>query len=72
MALIKTDGTAPNKDTTIDGKFKRVIIPEGGYVPSSCSDTNGEVGELSFTTTHGHYKVDETTWGRWALTTTGW
>lgn len=64
MAKLITDGSAPNANTTIDGKFKRMILKEGGYVPTSSTDPNGEIGEYSFDSGYMYIKIAAATWRR--------
>jgi hypothetical protein len=64
MALLKTDGTAPNKDSTVDGKFKRIVLAEGGYVPANSTDTGGEIGEISVDSAYIYVKIAAGTWRR--------
>lgn len=64
MAKLKTDGSAPCKDTTVDGRFKRIILIEGGYVPVNSTDTGGEIGEISADSAYVYIKTGAATWRR--------
>jgi hypothetical protein len=65
MAAIKTGG--PKENSTIDGNFRRICLEEGGYIPTSSSDTNGKLGEVSWDTGYIYVKTAAGTWKRATL-----
>jgi len=62
MAAIKSGG--PKENSTIDGNFRRIVLEEGGYIPTSSTDANGKIGEISFDTGYMYLKTAAGTWRR--------